>query len=278
MEKVCVSCSKVLHQNAKHKKCWSCSSSLRMCACGKEHKSRHKSCVSCRYPTTKLDKCKCGNSKTKRSNDCISCLEPRILGRRRSDYTEEEFRSLLISNIDSGLSLARMADKFGTAVAYLQKYCKKLGIKTKFSTGELRPGPAPKEAYTKCISCGNGIQAAKKFCNVECQRDYKVEQYKKWCNSLFYVTSREIPDYFRRFLKEEQSNKCAICYKLNVWEGKDLVLIMDHVDGNSENNVRSNIRFVCPNCDTQLPTYCGRNKGNGRHHRRVRYDKGNYYL
>ena len=46
------------------------------------------------------------------------------------------------------------------------------------------------------------------------------------------------------------------------------------------NNIISNLRLVCPNCDSQLPTYKNRNKGNGRHSRRVRYSKGksrNFY-
>jgi len=54
-------------------------------------------------------------------------------------------------------------------------------------------------------------------------------------------------------------------------------LVLDHVDGNSENNKLENFRLVCGNCDMQLPTYKNKNKGNGRHYRMKRYKEGKSY-
>ncbi len=45
------------------------------------------------------------------------------------------------------------------------------------------------------------------------------------------------------------------------WNGKPLPLILDHTDGNSKNNSPSNLRLLCPNCDAQLMTRGGRNRG-----------------
>jgi hypothetical protein len=59
--------------------------------------------------------------------------------------------------------------------------------------------------------------------------------------------------------------------------GRPLVLVLDHIDGNSENNRRDNLRLVCPNCDSQLPTFKMRNKGKGRYSRRQRYAEGRSY-
>lgn len=47
----------------------------------------------------------------------------------------------------------------------------------------------------------------------------------------------------------------------NNWNQKPITLIVDHIDGDAYNYKVENIRLVCPNCDSQLSTYKGRNKG-----------------
>jgi hypothetical protein len=37
-------------------------------------------------------------------------------------------------------------------------------------------------------------------------------------------------------------------------------MILDHVDGDRENNLIENLRIVCPNCNATLDTHCGKNK------------------
>ncbi len=83
--------------------------------------------------------------------------------------------------------------------------------------------------------------------------------------------------YVRRFLADEQDYCCALCGRADEWEGQPLALVLDHVDGNSSNNRRENLRLVCPNCDSQLPTYKSRNRGQGRQSRRARYADGQSY-
>lgn len=64
----------------------------------------------------------------------------------------------------------------------------------------------------------------------------------------------------RRFKECSEKYVCAICEMLPIWQGKDLVLTMDHIDGDTDNNELNNLRWVCPNCDRQLSTYAGKNK------------------
>lgn len=64
----------------------------------------------------------------------------------------------------------------------------------------------------------------------------------------------------KRLIKEGiLENKCARCNKPPVWEGEPLVLRLDHINGVNNDNRLDNLRLVCPNCDSQLPTFSGRN-------------------
>ncbi len=56
-------------------------------------------------------------------------------------------------------------------------------------------------------------------------------------------------------------NRCYICGLGPVWRDRELVLRLDHINGRREDNRLENLRMVCPNCDSQLPTFAGRNRG-----------------
>ncbi len=56
-------------------------------------------------------------------------------------------------------------------------------------------------------------------------------------------------------------NRCASCGLLPEWNGKPLVLRLDHINGVCNDHRLPNLRFLCPNCDSQTPTFAGRNKG-----------------
>ena len=58
----------------------------------------------------------------------------------------------------------------------------------------------------------------------------------------------------KKMIKAEQENKCLSC-DLDNWLGNELLLEVDHIDGNSDNNSRSNLRGLCPNCHSQTPTW-----------------------
>lgn len=48
---------------------------------------------------------------------------------------------------------------------------------------------------------------------------------------------------------------CEACGIGITYNGKPLTLEVDHVDGNYSNNLKTNLRFLCPNCHSQTPTH-----------------------
>jgi len=83
--------------------------------------------------------------------------------------------------------------------------------------------------------------------------------------------------YVRRYLFQVQCGLCSVCRLAPRWNGLPIAFVLDHIDGDATNNRRDNLRLVCPNCDSQLPTFKMRNKGNGRYSRRQRYADGRSY-
>jgi len=75
----------------------------------------------------------------------------------------------------------------------------------------------------------------------------------------------------RRFYKEWRANqglplrcdnpKCTLNTGSVEWNGQPLSLILDHISGNSNDNSVENLQLLCPNCDSQLSTRGGKNKG-----------------
>ena len=53
--------------------------------------------------------------------------------------------------------------------------------------------------------------------------------------------------------------ECEGCGNKGEWNGKTLVLQLDHKDGDHSNNSLDNLRFLCPNCHSQTDTYSGKN-------------------
>ena len=103
-----------------------------------------------------------------------------------------------------------------------------------------------------CKSCGeefsyNPSQKKGHYCSNKCQ--------------LFYQRQRNVETGMagkkavRQYLIERNIYECVECGNDGTWQGKELMLHLDHIDGNIKNNTLNNFRWLCPNCHHQTDTW-----------------------
>lgn len=78
-------------------------------------------------------------------------------------------------------------------------------------------------------------------------------------NNVFCKNSTATQATLRRwFLKGNYiPYKCSIC-GISEWQGKELSLQLDHINGDNSDDRISNLRWLCPNCHSQTDTFCGK--------------------
>lgn len=64
----------------------------------------------------------------------------------------------------------------------------------------------------------------------------------------------------RALIENGISHKCLWCGLPPEWNGKHLVLQVDHINGIYYDNRIENLRFLCPNCHTQTNTFGSKHK------------------
>lgn len=124
----------------------------------------------------------------------------------------------------------------------------------------------PKRKKTKqyCLNCQKETtESIAIYCCQSCCIEHKKNSRDKTIFSNNGFLPNAVNNTIRSFLIRHNGNCCMLCgMDADNWQGKSLTLIVDHIDGKSKNNSLDNLRLVCPNCDSQLPTYKGKNKGN----------------
>ena len=59
-------------------------------------------------------------------------------------------------------------------------------------------------------------------------------------------------------LIEERGHQCECC-GLAEWMNKPITLELEHIDGDNRNNVKENLKLLCPNCHSYTDTWKGKN-------------------
>lgn len=191
---------------------------------------------------------------------------------------EKEKLEKLISN--DGLSYEEIGRMYGVTGASVKKAASRLGINLK-KRREINPTEHfnKKEKHIhKCINCGelfeHNYSSLNKFCSTKCQHEFiHKEKYRKIVEGdESIMRANYSPSIFRDFILEEQKGVCSICGCKPEHNGKPLVFVVDHIDGDASNNKRDNLRCICPNCDSQLDTYKSKNKNGARSYYRYHKD------
>lgn len=112
----------------------------------------------------------------------------------------------------------------------------------------------------KTSSGSNNITVKKRLdaYNIDYSKFYqfKAPPIKRNEENVFIKDSTASQQTLRRWYKKGNYTKykCSICNQEPIWNGKELTLILDHINGNSRDDRLGNLRWVCPNCNQQLET------------------------
>lgn len=108
---------------------------------------------------------------------------------------------------------------------------------------------------SNCNFCGKEFkyrpqQSRGKFCSTECSGNSRMIHKFKEDTTFGWSMSK--------YLKKKANYTCEEC-GVKEWNGKELTMQVDHINGNRRDNRFSNLKVLCPNCHSQTNTFASRN-------------------
>jgi len=166
--------------------------------------------------------CHCGNKKSLRARQCSACAGCSYPKGTKNGRVSERAIVALLASSNSYLSVAK---ELGTSRARVRLVAKRRDISDEHLVrGRGRPSSSA-EVLVLNPSARNNNPLVRRVLIRE--------------NLLPYI--------------------CEICGLGPRWNKQTLVLQLDHINGLSRDNRLENLRFLCPNCHTQTPTFTSRN-------------------
>jgi hypothetical protein len=164
-----------------------------------------------------------------------SFLSVRAVGKhvfvsRGPRYSKEEARSAIAASHSWSEALVRLGMcRTGGANQVLRKYAALWGI----STEHFDPYAAVR---------GSGVQRRRPLDEILVEHSTFARNHLK---ERLYDAGLKQP-------------VCELCGQGEMWRGQVMGMILDHVNGLSDDNRLENLRIVCPNCAATLDTHCAK--------------------
>ena len=153
-----------------------------------------------------------------------------------------------------------------------RRYCGRTCAARVNNVGVARNRTTGRHATKPCQHCGRPTRNPN-FCSITCSA---AAQHARAQAAIARTGRFRSPHSARVYVADRDGWRCSICGR-STWMGRRVPLVLDHINGNPDDNRIDNMRLVCGNCDMQLPTYKSRNRGRGRAWRRARYANGLSY-
>lgn len=117
------------------------------------------------------------------------------------------------------------------------------------------------DAAKKCGESRSFVREVVKSKNLDISHFVICKDRPTPIKDVFKIKEKRDNAVVRRNLIEYEliEYKCAICKLEDFWNGENLTLELDHINGNRFDDRLENLRFLCPNCHSQTPTFRGRN-------------------
>jgi hypothetical protein len=147
-----------------------------------------------------------------------------------SKYTSALLGPLVLKSVSISEVMKHLGLNFtGGMHSYLSKRIKLLGLDTSHFLGQ-------------------GANKGKRSPNRRTADDILVKRPKGSPRERTFRLRRALLEIGRHY-------RCAICCQAPHWNGKKLVLQINHKNGDFADDRSENLEFVCPNCHSQTETY-----------------------
>ena len=183
------------------------------------------------------------------------------------------YETQVVECLNKGLSGVETAKIVGCSGSTVSRYARKFGFSEKeYARSDWKDIAEYYASGHSYLECKDKLNVSKKVLWTGARRGFlnprpadgssKKKTLNQMINDYNGVSGSGARQVIRRKIIEENAldYHCALC-GIDTWREKPLTLRLDHINGDGGNHSLDNLRFICPNCDSQTDTYCSKNRG-----------------